>query len=138
MYFFFFFFKQKTAYEIVAGDWSSDVCSSDLLAGEQPHVVGPQPDRPAIPEPGERLRGPSAPEDDDPVAETVKPLPGLPLQADAEREQHHHGDRAPGDAQHGEGGAEFLRPQVGEELAPHVSSSLATEHGSPCPFPTRL
>src|SRR5213082_4016084 len=29
---FFFFFKQKTAYEIVSGDWSSDVCSSDLNA----------------------------------------------------------------------------------------------------------
>ena len=28
--FFFFFFKQKTAYEIGTGDWSSDVCSSDL------------------------------------------------------------------------------------------------------------
>src|SRR5216117_275202 len=27
---FFFFFKQKTAYEIRKGDWSSDVCSSDL------------------------------------------------------------------------------------------------------------
>src|SRR5881275_447474 len=26
----FFFFKQKTAYEIVPCDWSSDVCSSDL------------------------------------------------------------------------------------------------------------
>ena len=29
--FFFFFFKQKTAYEIKECDWSSDVCSSDLL-----------------------------------------------------------------------------------------------------------
>ena len=28
--FVFFFFKQKTAYEIGTGDWSSDVCSSDL------------------------------------------------------------------------------------------------------------
>src|SRR5216117_2846893 len=28
----FCFFKQKTAYEIRKGDWSSDVCSSDLLA----------------------------------------------------------------------------------------------------------
>src|SRR5216117_3615768 len=28
--YFFFFFKQKTAYEIRKGDWSSDVCSSDL------------------------------------------------------------------------------------------------------------
>src|ERR1051325_12175220 len=27
----FFFFKQKTAYEITYGDWSSDVCSSDLV-----------------------------------------------------------------------------------------------------------
>src|SRR5216117_3643541 len=29
----FFFFKQKTAYEIRKGDWSSDVCSSDLKFG---------------------------------------------------------------------------------------------------------
>src|SRR5881396_3242212 len=27
----FFFFKQKTAYEMVRSDWSSDVCSSDLI-----------------------------------------------------------------------------------------------------------
>src|SRR6058998_268833 len=27
-----FFFKQKTAYEMVMSDWSSDVCSSDLAA----------------------------------------------------------------------------------------------------------
>src|SRR3546814_6433027 len=27
---FFFFFKQKTAYEMLISDWSSDVCSSDL------------------------------------------------------------------------------------------------------------
>src|SRR5213083_3333396 len=32
--FFFFFFKQKTAYEITASDWSSDVCSSDLQADD--------------------------------------------------------------------------------------------------------
>src|SRR3546814_7965445 len=28
----FFFFKQKTAYDVRISDWSSDVCSSDLLA----------------------------------------------------------------------------------------------------------
>src|SRR3546814_9776568 len=28
-----FFFKQKTAYEMRISDWSSDVCSSDLLGG---------------------------------------------------------------------------------------------------------
>src|SRR3546814_5246115 len=31
---FFFFFKQKTAYEMRISDWSSDVCSSDLLLGD--------------------------------------------------------------------------------------------------------
>src|SRR3546814_4921853 len=29
----FFFFKQKTAYEMRISDWSSDVCSSDLVLG---------------------------------------------------------------------------------------------------------
>src|SRR3546814_10503626 len=29
--FIFFFFKQKTAYDMRISDWSSDVCSSDLL-----------------------------------------------------------------------------------------------------------
>src|SRR3546814_4987308 len=28
----FFFFEQKTAYEMRMSDWSSDVCSSDLLS----------------------------------------------------------------------------------------------------------
>src|SRR3546814_17518738 len=31
----FFFFKQKTAYDLRISDWSSDVCSSDLLGGEE-------------------------------------------------------------------------------------------------------
>src|SRR3546814_3100058 len=30
-----FFFKQKTAYEMRISDWSSDVCSSDLLCRSQ-------------------------------------------------------------------------------------------------------
>jgi len=34
----FFFFKQKPAYEITYGDWSSDVCSSDLCTGGGPGV----------------------------------------------------------------------------------------------------
>src|SRR3546814_5849832 len=32
---YFFFFKQKTAYEMRISDWSSDVCSSDLLTTEE-------------------------------------------------------------------------------------------------------
>src|SRR3546814_2901849 len=34
MLFVIFFFKQKTAYEMRISDWSSDVCSSDLLANK--------------------------------------------------------------------------------------------------------
>src|ERR1039457_7213135 len=37
---FFFFFKQKTAYEI-QGDWSSDVCSSDLYEQRASDVLFP-------------------------------------------------------------------------------------------------
>src|SRR3546814_4751963 len=48
--YFFFFFKQKTAYEMRISDWSSDVCSSDLVdvlfnpgdvasARDTPHVL---------------------------------------------------------------------------------------------------
>src|SRR3546814_6269427 len=34
--FFLFFFKQKTAYEMRISDWSSDVCSSDLVPADMP------------------------------------------------------------------------------------------------------
>src|SRR3546814_8705989 len=47
-----FFFKQKTAYEMRISDWSSDVCSSDLLQhgrgivpGAVGRAVGLQPKR---------------------------------------------------------------------------------------------
>src|SRR3546814_3561924 len=36
---FLFFFKQKTAYEMRISDWSSDVCSSDLVNDEMVMVV---------------------------------------------------------------------------------------------------
>src|SRR3546814_10374988 len=44
----FFFFKQKTAYEMRISDWSSDVCSSDLLVKarepmfEDDRIFGPR------------------------------------------------------------------------------------------------
>src|SRR3546814_702047 len=50
-----FFFKQKTAYEMRISDWSSDVCSSDLVSAnsvQQPRRVAsagsasPSPVRP--------------------------------------------------------------------------------------------
>src|SRR3546814_4461554 len=38
----FFFFKQKTAYEMRISDWSSDVCSSDLISEHLLHCGIPQ------------------------------------------------------------------------------------------------
>src|SRR3546814_9472259 len=35
-----FFFRQKTAYEMRISDWSSDVCSSDLLRHRGRHANG--------------------------------------------------------------------------------------------------
>src|SRR3546814_6344650 len=35
----FFFFKQKTAYELRISDWSSDVCSSDLIVEFDPDLA---------------------------------------------------------------------------------------------------
>src|SRR3546814_8749888 len=39
LFVFFFFFKQKTAYEMRISDWSSDVCSSDLVTNQSCDVV---------------------------------------------------------------------------------------------------
>src|SRR3546814_17081641 len=36
----FFFFKQKTAYEMRISDWSSDVCSSDLIPRSRAYARG--------------------------------------------------------------------------------------------------
>src|SRR3546814_12425245 len=45
-YLLFFFFKQKTAYEMRISDWSSDVCSSDLLLF--PQIEGAASQVPAL------------------------------------------------------------------------------------------
>src|SRR3546814_14689471 len=39
---FLFFFKQKTAYELRISDWSSDVCSSDLLVVQDGGILAEQ------------------------------------------------------------------------------------------------
>src|SRR3546814_2413773 len=49
-FYFFFFFKQKTAYEMLIGDWISDVCSSDLFRDGDSGGERPPPD----PCPGKR------------------------------------------------------------------------------------
>src|SRR3546814_1676742 len=57
-FFYFFFFKQKTAYEMRISDWSSDVCSSDLLgAPAGPCQASAMPELPEV----ETVRGGLAP-----------------------------------------------------------------------------
>src|SRR3546814_4481514 len=60
--FLFFFFKQKTAYEMRIGDWSSDVCSSDLCVVAQHRQIGDDADACGDEEqlqvPQQRVRGP--------------------------------------------------------------------------------
>src|SRR3546814_1985484 len=62
----FFFFKQKTAYEMRISDWSSDVCSSDLLGSyvvmAYPTTPPAGPDKIAR-EPSKRSTGTSPPSD---------------------------------------------------------------------------
>src|SRR5881396_920198 len=54
----FFFFKQKTAYEMVRSDWSSDVCSSDLVGQVLP--TAREVPEPMHGNPGEYLIGRAA------------------------------------------------------------------------------
>src|SRR3546814_9531732 len=57
--FVFFFFKQKTAYEMRISDWSSDVCSSDLLQTTIPVLaisIGLKPGRRCSPPRIDRAR----------------------------------------------------------------------------------
>src|SRR3546814_3721938 len=52
---FVFFFKQKTAYEMRISDWSSDVCSSDLVGDRRLRHSGPMT---AVDDPEGRLPDP--------------------------------------------------------------------------------
>src|SRR3546814_1433651 len=51
-----FFFKQKAAYEMRISDWSSDVCSSDLVCAD---CAMTQPGRHRDPRPAGRHAGPA-------------------------------------------------------------------------------
>src|SRR3546814_1536628 len=68
-----FFFKQKTAYEMRISDWSSDVCSSDLLLDCLPgdglrHLEPFRAADPAAGDAGNQVPGSGIPEQDrDPV-----------------------------------------------------------------------
>src|SRR3546814_5808915 len=68
----FFFFKQKTAYEMRISDWSSDVCSSDLVTTMLP-LLPPPLDPPKNPPKNPPPKPPPKPP---PI--TVTPLPPPP------------------------------------------------------------
>src|SRR3546814_7829742 len=54
-WFYFFFFKQKTAYEMRISDWSSDVCSSDLALRVYAGLDRPSLDGHLVLREGERM-----------------------------------------------------------------------------------
>src|SRR5213082_3070112 len=88
---FFFFFKQKTAYEFVSGDWSSDVCSSDLRIGRE--LVRWERRPGAAPDAGEgavQRRGRRPGDGDHGVAPRPAPAGGIPrpLVTDAQTTDH--------------------------------------------------
>src|SRR6184192_4715229 len=87
---FFFFFKQKTAYEMSIGDWSSDVCSSDLGGLDEEAYAHPGDGRRERPRARHRAR-PAAVRDgigaDDDGARGRRPGPDA-ASAAAERESH--------------------------------------------------
>src|SRR3546814_9535062 len=56
----FFFFKQKTAYEMRISDWSSDVCSSDLIPFDGADAPRPAEDEGAAGTPQGRQAAPAA------------------------------------------------------------------------------
>src|ERR1022692_4730625 len=47
MFFFFFFFSSRRRHTRLQGDWSSDVCSSDLVGVNKPHNMRMAVDLPA-------------------------------------------------------------------------------------------
>src|SRR3546814_12600537 len=51
MWFYFFFFKQKTAYELRISYWSSGVCSSDLLSPAEGALIAGLNQRPSATDP---------------------------------------------------------------------------------------
>src|SRR5213593_278519 len=77
----FFFFKQKTAYEMVSCDWSSDVCSSDLRDEEAPRVH----DLLAAGPPEARPEGADTAVRDANVPRGVEPLGGIDHRAAADQ-----------------------------------------------------
>src|SRR5881397_2403467 len=85
---FFFFFKQKTAYEMAQCDWSSDVCSSDLM---KDHLIMVDANFPS----GARL-----------TMEAAKKVSNKPVKYVFDT--HHHGDHAYGNPVWTQAGATTL------------------------------
>src|SRR3546814_2438714 len=74
---FIFFFKQKTAYEMRISDWSSDVCSSDLI-GLEPAVTDAEQIAHCTPPPARAASPPSWPRN---CCSTMSAMPNWRIEA---------------------------------------------------------
>src|SRR3546814_10412751 len=118
----FFFFKQKTAYEMRISDWSSDVCSSDLISARHCRGAGRhQPGAKADPRAGlDRCRIAVGKGDADPEA-------GMLALID-QRDPRHASPDKPLDTFHlaGDGcGNRPIEPGRGHPLRPHPDQGKA-------------
>src|SRR3546814_10124192 len=111
--YYFFFFMQKTAFEVRISDWSSDVCSSDLVgeAGDDGEVVG---------DPDHRRAGLAA--------ERLRLVQNLALDGDVERGGRLVRDDELGLVQEGDGDGRSEERRVGKECVRTCSSRWSPYH----------
>src|SRR3546814_1345765 len=96
----FFFFKQKTAYEMRISDWSSDVCSSDLLGAK---AAGSPPGRrnglvSLIPGPAASRNGRVRVDSASPAPDNGRPSAGVAQAGEPEPTVRHRGIAQSGSA----------------------------------------
>src|SRR3546814_7730356 len=98
-----FFVKQKTAYEMRISDWSSDVCSSDLVVRRHPELVA------------------------EVAGEVDPPDPGGDHAEIHAAEVHERKGRV-GDVGVGEPRQEVARPRPGDDEAQQVAAARVQRH----------
>src|SRR3546814_1915920 len=120
-----FFFKQKTAYEMRISDWSSDVCSSDLVAAR---CAGVRRQQDHGPRPGDRGARAS------PAAEVRQRLGGLDRQsAGTQRLGASAGQSCAAEPQEEQRGRQLrFRPQRSEEHTSELQSLMRISYAVFC------
>src|SRR3546814_7960673 len=89
----FFFFKQKTASEMRISDWSSDVCSSDLLHRRQPQPAKDRDERARRREAARRKQRDRHPQEGGHMRQIARGRRGFDEQRTSQPDDRHHNRR---------------------------------------------